>query len=301
MNPISFLIIPYLIFSIILSSRNNQTSVAPTSVPIIQSVPTSAPDITYKPETLGANRQEAMVIGVIDGDTINVLVNGISEKIRLIGIDTPETVDPRQPIQCYGKEAANKIRELVGNNVVILESDATQSDRDKYERLLRYVFLDDGTDVGKTLIEGGYAHEYTYDIPYAYQQSYRQAERIAETNKRGLWSSTACPSPTVKPITNPTKIPTLIPTFWPTKKPTTVPTTTSLPINQPTERSNNNSGGLNTSYDCNGPDLDCGDFSTHAEAQGFFNECGFTAANDPMRLDGRGNDVDDGIACESLP
>jgi micrococcal nuclease len=130
----------------------------------------------------------AQVISVVDGDTIKVSIEGKTESIRLIGIDTPETVNPRSPVQCYGREASSKMKELVSGKTVYLEADPSQDDRDLYKRLLRFVFLLDETNVGLSMIKDGFAHEYTYDAPYKYQQDYLAAQENARTEKRGLWS-----------------------------------------------------------------------------------------------------------------
>src|SRR5689334_10458762 len=72
------------------------------------------------------------VVKVVDGDTIDVSQGTTKYKIRIIGINTPETVDPRRPVQCFGKEASAKAKEILTNQSVRLESDPTQSDKDKY-------------------------------------------------------------------------------------------------------------------------------------------------------------------------
>lgn len=127
------------------------------------------------------------VVKVVDGDTIDVLIDGKTERIRLIGINTPETVDPRKPVECFGVEASNKAKELLTGKRVMLESDASQDERDKYGRLLRYVFLEDRTNFNLLMIKGGYAYEYTYNIPYKYQTEFKESQRQAEINKSGLW------------------------------------------------------------------------------------------------------------------
>ncbi len=143
------------------------------------------------------------VIRVVDGDTIVVEVDGVQEKVRLIGVDTPEVVDSRKTVECFGKEASAfttnlltptwKPRFQVGTNVrVRLESDSSQEDRDRYGRLLRYVFLADNTLVNKTIIAEGYGHEYTYRTPYLYQAEFKTAERIARENQKGLWAVGIC-------------------------------------------------------------------------------------------------------------
>ncbi len=147
-----------------------------------------------------ANNSFYKVTKVIDGDTVNMEKDGKSENIRLIGIDTPETVDPRKPVQCFGKEASSKAREILMGKRVALEEDPTQGDRDKYGRLLRFVFLDDGTNFNKFMIDEGYAYEYTYqNNPYKYQAEFKNVEKVARESKKGLWADGACSSPTNEP------------------------------------------------------------------------------------------------------
>lgn len=134
----------------------------------------------------------SLVTRVIDGDTIEVNLNGQLKTIRLLGLDTPESVDPRQPVECFGKEASNKTKSLVEGKIVRLEADQTQANIDKYGRLLRYVFLFDGTNVNKLLIAEGYAFEYTYETPYKYQADFKAAEKEARELKKGLWADEAC-------------------------------------------------------------------------------------------------------------
>lgn len=131
------------------------------------------------------------VVRVVDGDTIVVNVKGAQEKVRLIGVDTPETVDPRGSVQCFGEEASAFTKSLLEKQVVRLEADASQDDRDKYGRLLRYVFLND-TLINKELISLGYGHEYTYRRPYKYQKEFKNAEKNSRDSKKGLWSPSVC-------------------------------------------------------------------------------------------------------------
>ena len=139
------------------------------------------------------------VTQVVDGDTIKVLMNNQTETIRLIGLDTPETVDPRKAVQCFGQEASNKAKELLTGKMVTLEADSTQGERDKYDRLLRYAFLEDGTLFNKLMISEGYAHEYTYGSnPYKYQADFQAAEVEARENNRGLWSAETCAGDTTQ-------------------------------------------------------------------------------------------------------
>lgn len=110
---------------------------------------------------------------VIDGDTIEVKINGKNEMVRLIGIDAPEMTDSSMKGK-LALESKNKLEEILKNKKIKLESDFGQSDRDVYNRLLRYVFLEDGTLVNKKMIEEGLAEEYTFKTPYKYQEEFRK-------------------------------------------------------------------------------------------------------------------------------
>lgn len=133
-----------------------------------------------------------LVTQVVDGDTIKIQIGNKIETVRLIGLDTPETVDPRKPVQCFGKEASNKGKELLSGRMVRIEIDPTQGKRDKYDRMLAYVFRDDGLFYNKFMIENGYAHEYTYNVPHRYQAEFIAAEKSAEAAGLGLWNPSAC-------------------------------------------------------------------------------------------------------------
>jgi micrococcal nuclease len=132
------------------------------------------------------------VTSVLDGDTIKISMNGEIETLRLIGIDTPETVDPRKEVQCFGIEATNRAKELLNNQKVAIEYDSSQGERDRFGRLLVYVFLEDGTSFNKKMISEGYAYEYTYNSKYKYQSEFKQAEVNAQSNNTGLWSPDTC-------------------------------------------------------------------------------------------------------------
>jgi micrococcal nuclease len=122
------------------------------------------------------------VIRVVDGDTI---VLGNTGTVRLIGVDTPETKHPRQPVQRFGREAGTFLANLLQTASVRLEFDQTRKDR--YGRTLAYVYLLDGTFVNKEIVRQGYGHAYvTY--PFRYMDEFRDAEREARENGRGLWS-----------------------------------------------------------------------------------------------------------------
>ncbi|OGF30413.1 hypothetical protein A3H09_02080 [Candidatus Falkowbacteria bacterium RIFCSPLOWO2_12_FULL_45_13] len=123
------------------------------------------------------------VARVIDGDTIE-LESG--DHVRYIGIDTPETVDPRKTVQCFGKEASNKNKELVSGKMVRLEKDIT--DKDKYGRLLRYVYVDN-IFVNLELVKQGYAYSYSYPPDIKHQDLFVKAQQEAKDKNLGLWGS----------------------------------------------------------------------------------------------------------------
>ena len=133
------------------------------------------------------------VIKVVDGDTIWVDNNGQRMKIRMIGLDTPESVDPRKPVQCFALEASAQAKTILGGQQVYLETDPSQDTIDKYGRTLAYVWTTSGRLFNLDMITDGYAFEYTYDLPYRYQADFKTAEGDARTQSRGLWSPDACP------------------------------------------------------------------------------------------------------------
>lgn len=121
-----------------------------------------------------------------DGDTIVVDMNGSKEKVRFIGIDTPETKDPRKPVQCFGTAASAFTKSLIGDKPVKLENDPTNTDRDRYGRLLRYVYLPDGTLVNLVIVQQGYGFAYV-GFPVQKLEQFKAAEADARKANRGLW------------------------------------------------------------------------------------------------------------------
>lgn len=131
---------------------------------------------------------EYLVTRVADGDTFDAKSStGKVDTIRMIGIDTPETHDPRKAVQCFGQAASDKTRELVEGKTVRLQADPTNSDRDKYQRLLRFVYLPDGTFINQYLVQQGYAFAYTV-FPNQHLEEFRAWEKEARENNRGLWA-----------------------------------------------------------------------------------------------------------------
>lgn len=153
-------------------------AVPPTLDPIpTQQIPTGA--IAGVTE----GREEATIIRVVDGDTVE-LSDG--SKLRYIGIDTPETVHPTKPVQCIGPEATKKNRDLVEGRQVELEKDVSETDR--LGRLLRYVYVD-GVMVNEVLVQEGFAESSKYPPDTKHQARLDEAERSAQLNKWGIWSS----------------------------------------------------------------------------------------------------------------
>jgi micrococcal nuclease len=196
-------------------------------------------------------------------------------------MDAPET---NQGPLCYGQEAKAKVEELLSpvGERLLLEKDVSETDR--YGRLLRYVWHEDGGDrimLNLELVQQGYARVATFPPDVKYEATFLQAEREARAQQLGLWGDCAYFG---APLT-PTPVST-------TEPPPTVEQTAVTQV--PSAASPTAATSLR--YDPNGPDRDCGDFSTHAEAQAFFEAAG-GPGSDPHRLDGD----HDGVACESLP
>lgn len=124
------------------------------------------------------------VARVIDGDTIE-LAGGT--RVRYLGMDTPETVNPKKPVQCYGPEASARNHALLDGQSVRLVRDV--EDTDMYGRLLRYVYLPDGTFVNLSLVADGYARVYTWPPNVAHTREFQTAQAQAKAAGRGLWGS----------------------------------------------------------------------------------------------------------------
>ena len=183
------------------------------------------------------------VIAVTDGDTIK-LENG--EVVRYIGIDTPETIHPSRPVQCFGKEASDRNKELVEGKLVKLEKDIR--DKDKYGRLLRYVWVGE-LFVNDYLARQGYAYAHTFPPNVKHSEQFVQAQQEARKNNRGLWAG--CPDQ--KAVEG-----------------------MSIPFTEVTLPGRE--------IICSHNVYNCSDFSSHAEAQGVFEHCG-GASNDIHHLD----------------
>jgi len=142
------------------------------------------------PTSVPAAAVEGVVDRVVDGDTVVVILAGERERIRLIGVDTPETVKPDAPVDCFGPEAsAFTTAALPEGASVWLEADDSQGDADRYDRLLRYVWSADGTMLNDRLVADGFGREDTYDDPYRYRDRFVAAEASAEAAGTGLWGA----------------------------------------------------------------------------------------------------------------
>jgi micrococcal nuclease len=130
----------------------------------------------------------ATMISVVDGDTIDVNINGRRERVRLIGIDTPETKKPNTAVQCYGPEATKFTKSLLPSDMPLhLERDVVG--RDDYGRVLAYVYVaGDGEFVNMTIIGKGYARPLTIPPNSAHANEFIEAARIAQAGNIGLWA-----------------------------------------------------------------------------------------------------------------
>ncbi|MEZ5381651.1 MAG: thermonuclease family protein [Microthrixaceae bacterium] len=135
----------------------------------------------------------AQVSAVADGDTIDVSLNGHSERVRLLGIDTPETVDPRKPVGCFGPEASHETKTLLPPGTwVRLERD--EELRDRYGRLLAYVIrLPDELSINRHLLAHGFADTLRLGPNKAHLADFAAARNAAKADALGAWG--ACPHP----------------------------------------------------------------------------------------------------------
>lgn len=215
-------------------------------------------------------KYKVKVIRVIDGDTIKIEGD---KTVRYIGIDTPETVYPSKPVQCYGKEASNKNKELVEGKEVKLEKDVSETD--KHGRLLRYIWLGDML-VNEYLAKEGYAQSSTYPPDVKYQNRFIEAQRQAREEKKGLWGDVCNTQPAQTSQENQQQTTTSTQNIQSTTS-QTAPSTQTQPSSQ-----------TSGSYTCDCSKT-CSQMSSCAEAQYQLNVCGCKA-----------RDTDkDSIACDS--
>jgi micrococcal nuclease len=255
------------------TDTGSPTSAVATATPTARAVaaatatPTAKPTLTPEP-TFGPIGQttEATVVRITDGDTIVVAYGGKEYKVRYIGMDTPETVDPSSPIQWMGPQATAANAALVEGKTVFLEKDVSEVDR--FDRLLRYVWLTNGTAwtlVNLELVRQGVASAKSYPPDTKYDALYLVAQGEAHRSALGLWGATPAP-----PTAAPTPEPVIVPFVEPDPEP---------------------AGNCHPSYDpCvpDGPDLDCPDIRAMGLAPVD------VIGPDEYRLDGD----HDGLGCE---
>jgi len=184
--------------------QNNLASVAVLSPVVFSESPIASPVIVATETNGTSNKAEnnsVKVTRVVDGDTIEI--EG-GEKVRYIGIDTPETVDPRKTVQCFGVEASKKNKELVEGKMVRLEKDITN--KDKYNRLLRYIYVGD-TFINLELVKQGFAYSYSYPPDIKHQDQFMKAQEEAREAKRGLWNACLDDSSVSAPAVAPSAVP----------------------------------------------------------------------------------------------
>ena len=208
---------------------------SPTINIVTTELPTTSPTNLYS------------IKAVIDGDTADVEVAGVTTRIRMIGLNTPEVG------QCYFQESKNKAVALLSGKSVSLEYDASQGEKDKYGRTLAYIFLQDGTNFQETMIRQGFAEEYTYSKAYKYQSLFKAAENEAKSKNLGIWGS-ACTSPSQPAPSEPVATP---------------PPAVTTP----------------SSYNCQSNTYNCTDFSSHEKAQAVYDYCIQQVGYDVHRLD----------------
>lgn len=201
--------------------NSNQIALVPIIPVPIQDIPVSGIP-TVQPVSVPLVRYPyARVIRVIDGDTVVIQSSDMPKEIthihnldpdkitvRLIGMNTPETVDPRRPVQCFGKEASYEATRLLQDQIIRIETDDSQDMVDKYNRLLAYIFIEPKNNspekqfenithenelfFNSYMIREGFAYEYTYSHQYRYQKQFKEEEKFAKDNENGLWQPGVC-------------------------------------------------------------------------------------------------------------
>lgn len=229
------------------------------SIPVVEVPPPPEPQVVEEEPAVPTGFQEAQVINVVDGDTIDVLIDGVEYRLRYILVDTPETKHPTKGVEPFGPEAYEANRQLVEGQTVWLEKDVSETD--SYGRLLRYVYVGD-LMVNEELLRRGLAQVATFPPDVKYVDRFRAIQQEAQAAGVGMWSS----QPVAEPPSEPTP---------------------------PPEQPQSSEAGCS----CSGNIYNCGDFSTHAEAQACYEYCLSQGRGDVHKLDGD----NDGSACESLP
>jgi len=170
--------IPLATYATLLPEATGTSSPSPQPTPTITEIPPSA--LPVSSETPLAGHETALVVRVLDGDTVEVLLAGETLRLRYIGIDSPEDGQP------FAAEATEANRQLVEGKKVFLEKDVSETDR--YDRILRYVYLLDGTFINAELVRAGYARAAAYPPDTRYQDYLQSVQQEAMQGGLGIWS-----------------------------------------------------------------------------------------------------------------
>lgn len=263
------------------SAEPTATTTTSTATPTPETTSTATPTATPEPTPTApidsGDVRQATITRVVDGDTVEVeFANGEMDTIRMIGVDTPETVasnenppeygipdtsQGRDWLLNWGNEAKSFAQGELADVKVRVVTDPKGDKRGSYGRLLAYIYYGDGTNFNRELLDRGLARRYD-DSQFTLRNEFGQSEETAQNENRGLWAFEGKLTPT----------------------PTSTPTPES-----------GNGGGVATPTPPADGDYDCGHFETHEQAQQVFEAA--SPDEDPYRLDGDG----DGQACESLP
>lgn len=210
------------------------------------------------------------ILKIVDGDTVDIAYSGTVQRVRLIGLDAPESTTTRYGyLECFGRESSAHLAQLLSWKNVSIEFDSSQWEHDKYNRLLAYL-SSDGSNINQKMIADGYWREYTYDKPYKYVNDFKQAQTSAMNNWSGLRANDACAGERKKDDSS-----------TGTNSGTNAMTNTNAPINT--------SSRPNGAYSCSVPKT-CSAMSSCEEAKYYLHTCGVHS------LDSDG----DQTPCESL-
>ncbi len=176
-----------LILALAICAQQDTSPSLQTMTPVLSASTPALPDKNFN-KSLSYS-----VVRVIDGDTVVLLMDGKETKVRLIGVDTPETVHPSKPVEAYGKEASRFTENLLKGEAVYLDYEAGPSKLDKYGRLLAYLYrAPDGLFINLEIVRQGYGHAYT-KFPFKDMEVFRHYERRAREAEKGLWAVEVLP------------------------------------------------------------------------------------------------------------
>ncbi|WP_017200481.1 thermonuclease family protein [Arthrobacter sp. M2012083] len=155
----------------------------------LHEVPCDATGTAARPPALQATASGPYAVEtVVDGDTIRISCNGTSTRVRFVGINAPESVKDDAPVECGGPEASTFLHSLLDGQHVFLSADPGQGVRDKYDRILAYVWTADGALANRAILEHGHAEATGYGKPFAYSGDFTAAADHAQNSKAGRWS-----------------------------------------------------------------------------------------------------------------